>query len=99
MFDVLEARFNRAAMKKLSNATAVIGDVPHPVIFDAEFKLGSVGTVGIGASEPMMTISSDVLPEEFIGTAITVNGAAWTVGDRQADGAPAGLTVVMLEKA
>ncbi len=99
MFDALEARLNRAAMAKLANAVAVIDDVDHPVIFDAEFKVGAVGTVGIGAAEPMMTISTAALPEDFIGTRITVNGAAWTIADRQADGAAYGLTVVMLEKA
>ena len=99
MFDVLEARLNRAALAKLVNALAVIDGAEHPVIFDADFKVGMVGTVGMGASAPQMYISSAVVPAQFIEMEITVNAAAWRVSDRQPDGSPAGLTLVFLEKA
>jgi hypothetical protein len=100
MFDVLEARVNQAAMKKLANALARIDGVDVPVIFDAEYKVGMVGMVGMGASEPQMVISNADVTSDFIGALVEVNGAAWTVAERKPDGQlPTGLTVVILEKA
>lgn len=100
MFDELEARLNRAAMAKLANAVVVIEGVDVPVIFDAEYKAGMVGVVGMGAAAPQMVLSSAAVPADFIGAAVQVNGAAWTVADCQADGElPTGLTLVILEKA
>lgn len=100
MFSALEARVNQAAMKKLANALARIGGMDVPVIFDAEYRQGSVGPIGMGASDPQLVISSTDVPVEFVGTDITVNGAAWRVVARQPDGQlEAGLTVVFLEKA
>lgn len=102
MFAMLEARVNRAAIAKLANATAVIPGAadPVPVIFDAEYKAGMVGVVGMGAASPQMTLAADAVPDDFVGTHITVNGAAWLVAEVQPDGEqPTGLTTVMLEKA
>lgn len=99
MFAALEARMNRVAMAKLANATAVIAGVSSPVIFDAEYKPGMVGTVGMGAAAPQMVIATNALPTDFVGTDLTVNGAAWRVAERQADGQVVdGLTTVFLEK-
>lgn len=99
MFDDLEARLNRLAMERLANAMAVINGVDVPVIFDAEYQLGSVG-VGMGASAPQMVIANDRIPEDFSDSRITVNGAAWLVADRQQDNdLPTGLSLVILEKA
>lgn len=99
MFASLEARTNRLVMERLANAIARIdgieGDIP--VIFDAEFKAGAVG-IGMGAAAPQMVIGSDRVPEDFIETRITVNGAAWKVADCQPDGDQAGLSVAILEK-
>jgi hypothetical protein len=100
MFDVLEARVNQAAMKKLANALARIDGVDVPVIFDAEYKVGLVGVVGMGASEPQMVMSNSDVPADFIGMQTEVNGALWTVAERKPDSKlPSGLTVVILEKA
>lgn len=99
MFEQLEARLNRLAMERLANATAVINGVEVPVIFDAEYQLGTVG-VGMGASAPQMVVANDRVPEDFSGSRITVNGAAWVVADRQKDSElPTGLSLVILEKA
>lgn len=100
MFDQLEARLNRVAMAKLANATATIGANSVPVIFDAEYKQGMVGVIGMGASSPQMVISSADVPADFVDMVIGVDGASWTVADRQPDSRqPTGLTVVFLEKA
>lgn len=100
MFDKIEARINRAAMKKLANAVATIGTSNVPVIFDAAYRAGMVGVVGMGASSPQMVIADSDVPADFIGSVVRINGADWEVSDRQPDGtAEAGLTHVFLEKA
>lgn len=99
MFDALEARVNQAIMKRLANAMALIDGVDVPVIFDAVYKQGNVGPVGMGAADPQMVISSADVPAEFAGTDITVNGKPWRVVDRHPDGQlAAGLTLIILEK-
>ncbi|UGQ45084.1 head-tail joining protein [Massilia endophytica] len=100
MFDQLEARLHLAALAKLANARVVIGGEEVPVVFDAQFKVGMVGTIGMGAAAPQMILASDKVPESFVGTSVTVNGAVWRVADCQPDGTSmAGLTTVLLEKA
>lgn len=99
MFEQLEARVNRLAMERLANATAVIGGVNVPVIFDAEYKAGMVG-IGMGAAAPQLVIANERVPADFIDMRISVNGAAWKVADCQADSElPSGLSLVYLEKA
>jgi len=99
MFDALEARMNRVAMAKLANALAIIPGQsdPVPVIFDAEYRAGSVGVIGMGAADPQMVIASDKLPAEIVGLEVIVNGVTWFVSDRQPDGVLVdGLTAVIL---
>ena len=101
MFAALEARLNRAAITKLANALAVIPGItdPVPVIFDAEYRPGMVGVVGMGAADPQLVMSSEIVPPDFVGQSIQVNGAGWRVAEEQPDGtSPTGLTVVILEK-
>lgn len=99
MFAALEARVNQAAMKKLANALARIDGIEVAVIFDAEYKVGMVGVVGMGASAPQMVMADADVPAEFLGMQITIDGAAWIVVDRHPDSkAIAGLSVVILEK-
>lgn len=87
-------------MKKLANARADIGAaLDVPVIFDAEYKVSPVGTVGMGASAPQMVIADSDVPAGFIGMEIKVNGTAWVVAERHRDGTTvAGLSTVILEK-
>lgn len=100
MFDALEARINQAVMKKLANALARMGGVDVPVIFDAEYKVGMVGVLGMGASEPQMVMSNSDVPADFIGMRAEVSGALWVVAERKPDSKlPTGMTVVILEKA
>lgn len=105
MFDILEARMNCVAHKKLANAMATIGTKTVPVIFDAEYSAATVGAVQIGASTPQMQIMNRDVPADFVGSIIqiAVGGAAqpvaWQVAERQPDGeAPTGITLVLLER-
>lgn len=105
MFDVLEARMNCTAHKKLANAMAMIGGRPVPVIFDAEYSAATVGPARVGATVPQMQIMNADVPADFAGSTIeiVVGGAAqavrWQVAERQPDGeAPTGITLVLLER-
>lgn len=99
MFDALEARVNRAAMAKLANAVAVIGDAVTPVIFDAEYKDGAVG-IGMGATAPQMYLLNECIPVDFLDMTITVKGSQWRVVDIQQDSVgPAGTSLIILEHA
>nr|WP_314606558.1 hypothetical protein [uncultured Janthinobacterium sp.] len=105
MFDVLEARMNCVAHKKLANAMATIGARTVPVVFDAEYSAATVGPVRMGASTPQMQIMNADVPADFDGSTIqiVVGGASqavtWVVADRQPDGeAPTGITLVLLER-
>jgi len=100
MFEAIEARINVAAMKKLSNATAQIAGADVRVIFDAEYKVGMVGVVGMGASAPQMVIADADLPAGYMDLEISINGAAWVIVERHPDRTElAGLSTVILEKA
>lgn len=104
MFDVLEARMNCAAHKKLANATATIGANEVAVIFDAEYSAATVGAAHMGAASPQMQIMNADVPDDFTGSTIQiVVGASepvtWCVAERRPDGEqPAGITLVLLER-
>ncbi len=105
MFDLIEARINRAALAKLANAVAVINGRDVPVIFDAQFKRGMVGVVGMGAQSPQMVMSTADVSDSWLSAAFTIRqtGAAdssWVVSDTEPDSdSPAGLTTVILGRA
>ena len=105
MFDVLEARMNCTAHKKLSNAMATIGTSTVPVIFDAEYSAATVGAARVGAAVPQMQIMNADVPTDFVGSIIQIvvgsaaQPVAWQVAERQPDGeAPTGITLVLLER-
>jgi hypothetical protein len=100
MFDALEARMNRAALKKLANALANFGGEDIPVIFDAEFKVGMAGVVGMGAAAPQLVMANDQVPTDVIDVTVLVNGKGWRVADRQPDSEQEyGLATLILERA
>lgn len=104
MFDVLEARMNCTAHKKLANALATIGANTVPVIFDAEYSAATVGGAHMGASTPQMQIMNSDVPADFSNSSIqiTIGASApvtWIVAERRPDGEQqAGITLVFLER-
>ncbi|MGK5080474.1 head-tail joining protein [Janthinobacterium sp. HLX7-2] len=105
MFDVLEARMNCTAHKKLANAMATIGANAVPVIFDAEYSAATVGAARMGATSPQMQIMNADVPDDFAGSIIQITvgsqaqAVAWRVAERQPDGEqPTGITLVYLEQ-
>lgn len=105
MFDILEARMNCTAHRKLVNATATINGRQVPIIFDAEYSAATVGPARVGAAVPQMQIMNADVPADFEGNIIPiVVGAAgqpvsWRVSERQPDGeVGTGITLVLLER-
>lgn len=92
-FAAIEARISRAVQAHLANATAVLAGQSFAVVFDAAYA----DPLGIAGTAPRaQCVSADVSTATF-GTPITVNGAAYTVREKQPDGT--GMTVLLLEAA
>ena len=73
------------------------GDEPVQAIFDASYDPASVGGVGMASAQPMLTISSDSVPADPVGTGVTVRGVAYVVAAAEPDGT--GMSRIMLERA
>jgi hypothetical protein len=92
MFELLEARTNRQVLAKLANAIAVVRGSDVPVIFDAEYKRGMVGAIGMGGSTPQLFISSAAISADIVGEAIDIKSQAsaltssWVIAAREPDG-------------
>lgn len=72
---------------------ATLGAAAFTVIFDAAYA----DPLGIAGTEPRaLCVSADV-SAATLGTLININGAAYTVRDKQPDGT--GMTVLLLEAA
>lgn len=95
-FAALEARVNTAVLGRLSNAEATFGASPDPipVIFDDAYV--SVGGI-YESTGPQAQGSTADLAAAVQGTAITINGQAYTVTGNQPDGT--GMTVLQLREA
>ena len=92
-FAAAQTRLNRSVMARLANASATLGAATFAVIFDAAYA----DPLGIAGAEPRATCISADVSTATLGTPITVNGAAYTVRDKQPDGT--GIAVLMLEAA
>lgn len=104
MFDLIEARLNRAALAKLANAVAVIDGADVPVIFDSQYKRGMVGVVGMGAQAPQMVMRDSDASGSWLSSPFTIRQAGkpdsqWVVSEVDPDESPDGLTTLMLRKA
>lgn len=94
-FAALEDRVNRATFRHLANAMAQVGAAEFAVIFDTEpieALDGMVDVVGPQAS----ALDADVEVLAY-SSAISINGAAYTVTAKRPDGT--GVTVLQLRKA
>ena len=80
-------------MARLANATVIMAAATFAVIFDAAYA----DPLGIAGAEPRATCISADVSAATLGTPITINGAAFTVREKQPDGT--GLTVLLLEAA
>lgn len=93
-FSALEARTNRAVLRRLANAMAVVGADEFPVIFDADAVELVDGMAD--ASGPRVTaLATDVAALQY-GSAITVGGTAYSVARARPDGE--GWTALQLRK-
>ena len=92
-FAALEGRVNRAALKRLSNADALLAGLFVQGIFDAEYLEVDLGS-GIESSSPALTLASADVPPNVGGAAVVVNGKTYKVVEPKPDGT--GMTVLRL---
>ena len=84
---------NHSAFFADFSVPATLGAATFAVIFDAAYA----DPLGIAGAEPRATCISADVSTATQGTPISINGAAFTVRDKQPDGT--GLTVLLLEAA
>jgi hypothetical protein len=92
-FVAMEARTAAAVMRHLANAQATLGSSTFPVLFNAAYA----DPLGMAGTAPRATALSVDAAAATLGTALTINGTAYTVRDKQPDGT--GMTVLLLESA
>lgn len=66
-------------------------------IYDAGYETGSVGSAGMAAAQPMLTLITADVPSDPVGATAVVGGRAFTVAEHRPDGT--GVSVLMLEAA
>lgn len=66
-------------------------------IFDDAHEVGSVGSVGMAASQPMLTLRTSDVPADAVGAAVVVGSAAYQVAEHRPDGT--GVSQLLLEAA
>lgn len=101
-FAALEQRANTAVMASLSNATASIGGAAAiGCIFDNDYVLAEVGTSGMAATAPAITVPTSAVPATPIGVSVALTSAGgtstWRIAEHHPDGT--GLSVLLLERA
>jgi hypothetical protein len=87
-FDVFFADF--AVSVTLAGATV-------KAIFDADFEVGSVGSIGMAARQPMLTLPTSSVPADPVGAAVVVGSSSYTVAEHRPDGT--GVSQLLLEAA
>ena len=96
-FAAMEARLNRAVIRNLANASAVLGGVAVIGIFDKAYQVGDVGGSGFATSQPMFSLLSSSVPFNVTGLPMVIGSVTYTVVVSEPDGT--GMTQLLLEKA
>lgn len=76
--------------------SATVGGQAVQGIFDNGYQLGSVGAVGLSATQPTLTVATASLPADPVGAAAVVGGVAYVVAEHQPDGT--GVSTLLLER-
>lgn len=91
-------RLNRAVVSRLSTDEVItVGGSVVSAIFDNGYALGNVGMLGMASSQPSITLKTSDVPADPVGTAVTVNAAAYLVAAHEPDGT--GISRILLEAA
>lgn len=67
------------------------------VLFDNGYALGSVGMIGMAATQPSITLATSMVPADPIGTTVVVNSTSYLVAAHEPDGT--GISRLLLEAA
>lgn len=89
-FAALEARVSAAVFTRLSNAVvSIAGGEDFGAVFDNDYALAGVGSVGMATTGPVLTVPQSRLPggvDGAYGLALLVNGVAYTIAEVRPDG-------------
>lgn len=77
--------------------TVTVGGASVQAIFDAAYAFGGVGPIGMGSTQPALTLASTSVPADPEGQAAVVRGASYTVASHEPDGT--GFSRLLLEVA
>ena len=73
-----------------------LNGVAVSAIFDNGYALGNVGMVGMGSTQPSITLATSSVPASPVGKAVVVRGLACQVALHEPDGT--GLSKLILER-
>ena len=100
-FAALETRLTQAVFSRLSNAVATIDDdfdgIQVTGIFDATYVNASVGPYGMASTQPVLTLPTASLPEEYMGRRCTIGEVDYKIVAHEPDGT--GISRLILELA
>ncbi len=91
---------NAAVIAALANAQVIIGGVQTAAVFDNGYSAGNVGgnlMGGMANTQAALTIESHLVPENYDGQEVLINGESYLIADVQPDGL--GVSRVYLEQA
>lgn len=74
----------------------VVNGIQVSAIFDDGYAQGGVGVVGMGSSEPCLTMATADVPASPVGKSVVARGASYQVAAHEPDGT--GVSKVLLEK-
>lgn len=77
--------------------TATLAGATVLAIFDDAHEVGSVGSVGMAASQPMLTLRTSDVPADPVGASVVIGASAYTVAEHRHDGT--GVSQLLLEAA
>ena len=102
LFAAIEQQVNADVLGALANASiSVAGGTPFAGIFDNDYVLAEVGSSGMAATAPAITVPTAAVPAPFTGAAVEVTylGAVtrWRAAEHHPDGT--GMSLLLLERA
>ena len=100
-FASAQDRINRACIRHLADAGAILGGSPVDVIFDRAYLSVDFGQSEMASSSPVARLLSSQVPANVVGLPLQITTGHglgnWRVAAHQPDGS--GISVLKLEKA
>ena len=95
-FADLQTQVNASVFEALANVRTVIDFVELDGIFEPSYALGGVGTVGMAATAPVLSVRTDQLESDPVGYELEIDDTTYRVAAHEPDGA--GVSRLLLER-